>query len=151
MELHHHSLTGAAHGPRTRLARRVAARIKRFALDRKLAAGADPRGDDLLACRAEQLRSAPMRSRVAADIRNLVKLADRPPVLSAAAPIAPGVRVARSRLLILAARIETDPDVRPAGVAAIKLMLADAGSPIFVPSTVEELEDALDAVAEALG
>jgi hypothetical protein len=151
MELHSDSLSAPVDASGAPVARRLAARIKRFALDRELAAGADPQGSGLLACRAEQLRSAPTRRHLAADLRDLVKQADHPAGLSAAAPIGRGVRAVRSRLLILAARVEADPDVRPRGMAMLKLMLADGASPIYVPSSVDDLEGELDAATEALG
>ena len=86
MELHQPSLPLPIRGSEAPFARRLAARIRRFPLDRALAAGEDPRSDALLACRAEQLRSAPMRRHLAADLRDLVKQADHRSLLERRGP-----------------------------------------------------------------
>ncbi len=136
---------------RTPLSRRLAARVKRFGLDRALAAGEDPHSDPLLACRAEQLGSAPARRRIAGALRGVVQQADRPVSLSAAVPTAPSVRALRDTMLTLAARLEGERAVGIRGVAKTNVLLTDPASPLFGSSTVDELEDALEDAIIGLG
>ena len=55
-------------------------------LDRALAAGADPRGAGALGLRAAQLERPAARARVAIGLERVVRGADEPARLSAAAP-----------------------------------------------------------------
>ncbi len=133
------------------LARRLAARIRRFGLDAALAEGEDPHHDPLLACRAEQLCSAKQRKRLAGALRAAVRQADRAVGLTAAAPVSPSVRAVRIPLLTLAARLETDPAVGVRGIAMTSILVTDGASPLFGSSTVAQLEDEVEAAQIGLG
>lgn len=151
MELRHHlpPLLLAGHGDP--LARRLTAFVRRFGLDQALAAGEDPSRDDLLACRADQLHSEKPRRKIAGALRRAVDEADRPASLRACVPVSHSVRAVRAPLLILAARLETDPAVGIRGVALANMLVTDSTSPLFGSSTVDELEAATDAALEGLG
>ena len=124
--------------------------MKRFGLDRALSRGEDPSADPLLGQRAEQLHSARMRRRLAADLRDLVERADHPAGLSAIVPVAPAVKSSRGPILGIAERLESDRAVGVRGLAMINLMLRDSTSP-FWSGTSTELDDALKEVMMGLG
>lgn len=75
--------------PRETTLTRLRLRVRRDELDRKLAAGADPRRPDDLGRRAEELTGAEERLRIARAIDRVVEgacAAPPPPLRSAAAP-----------------------------------------------------------------
>jgi hypothetical protein len=151
MELRHRHPPLMSPGLQHPLARRLAAWIRRFGLDEALAAGEDAHADPLLACRAEQLRSARQRKRLARTLRTAVREADRAVGLTAAAPISPSVRAVRVPLLTLAVRLETDPAVGVRGIAMATQLVTDGASPLFGSSTVAQLEDEIEAAQIGLG
>ncbi len=151
MELRDHHLHLSLPSAQTPFSRRLAARIKRFSLDRALAAGEDPHSDPLLACRANQLGSASSRRHIAAALRGVVHEADRPVGLSASVPTSPSVRALRDTVLTLAARLETGRAVGVRGLAQTNMLLTDPVSPLFGPSTVDELKDALEDAMIGMG
>jgi len=101
-------------------------------LDRKLASGADPATDRLLACRAEQLCARGLRHQLAADLRAAIARAECPRRFSGPSPAsAAAIRGQRPRLEQLAARLETDETAGIRGVAAVAALVEDSESPLW--------------------
>jgi hypothetical protein len=118
--------------PRTRA--RIRALLHPAALDRRLAAGADPARDPELAARAAVLLRRTTRRQIAAGLESAVAAAydnGRHP-LSAAAPVAVGsVRDSLDQLTALAERLRAPEPVRPQGVALARELLVDGTGPLY--------------------
>src|ERR1700722_20658661 len=104
---------------------RVRARLLASSLDRQLAEGRAPESTQLLATRAAQLVSIPMRRELARDFHRVLELANR-----AAAPRSPRVLAARESitdvepdLREMVAKLATPTSAR--GVAMARLLLTD--------------------------
>jgi hypothetical protein len=134
------------------LALRISARLHRFDLDHKLALGERCDHDPLLDCRSRQLRSKPMRRRLAAALRGAVRQAQRPVALSAAVSVSPDVQRLSAELLELADRLEAERPLRTRDLAMLNLLVTDAGSPLWAHtgSGAGELERALGPISTAL-
>lgn len=132
---------------------RLRLRVRRDELDRKLAAGADPRRQDDLGRRAAELGGAEERLRIAAAIDRVldeVCAAPPPPLRAAAAPGRPTVRACAARLRAIAGRLRSDHPIPAAGVARAAL-LTEPTSPLFTATVTEEtLRHLLAEVAAAL-
>ena len=116
------------------IALRLRTWLDRPELDRLLVEGAGARDSSELRRRADQLRSARERRRLAAALRRLIEAAERPPWPSAAAPIDRlGVREARESVTALAGDLEAADDPPARAVAMVERLLADGASPLYVP------------------
>jgi hypothetical protein len=126
-----------------------------WALDSRLAAGADPASDPALTMRAAQLGSIRHRRRLAASIDRLARESRAPqvPALTSAVPIVrQQVAVAQDSLLFLAHLLRDAERVHPRGIAMVQRLLTDGGSVLYEESArgVVELKvrGALDCLVE---
>jgi hypothetical protein len=119
--------------------------LRRRTLDRELAHGADPGDSVQLARRAYQLNVRRYRSGLAAGIYNLLDAAEEPArSLSASVPLQRGEILAESPLLLAIARDLNGHDrLSPRGIALIKELLTDGGSPVYAPHPAGSLHAAL--------
>jgi hypothetical protein len=132
--------------------RRLHARLAGWRLDRRLAAGADPRGDELLGCRAEQLVKPTYRHLIADGLRAALARANWAGPLGSVVPVArSSVRMYADELLALAARLDSDGPVQARGVARARLLLLDGASPLYRPASPLKLHSALDRAWIGLG
>ena len=132
--------------------RRLHARLAGWRLDRRLAAGADPRGDELLGCRAEQLVKPTYRHLIADGLRAALARANWAGPLGSVVPVArSSVRMYADELLALAARLDSDGPVQAWGVARARLLLLDGTSPLYQSASPLKLQSALDRARIGLG
>jgi hypothetical protein len=144
---------------------RLLARGRAAGLDRRLADGARPESDPVLAARAMMLTSARYRRALAASLRRLagaaVSAPTRPRPMTAArsagAARQPYVplrrdRIARSatELAGLADRLAARQPVPARGVALVCQLLSDGGGPLYRTGAREDLGDLIDQAAQAL-
>lgn len=122
------------------------------ALDRELAAGADPRRSLALAARAERLVSLRSRRGIAAGFDRIVEAAAEPPaVLTSAAPLRrDAVLAAAAELEVLATLLREVEAVAPCGVAQAWLLLVDGAGPLYFDSSDDCIRRTARAAAEAL-
>jgi hypothetical protein len=123
------------------------------ALDRQLAAGIDPRSTAALAARAERITSRRSRTCLANGLERALSSARHPRAgLSAAVrPQAPELITAASVLTVLDRVLRGPGPVSPQGIALLRTLLTDAGSPLYQQSTPGALADLLASAAAALG
>jgi hypothetical protein len=126
--------------------------LRRGALDRRLAHGADPRATPELARRARQLTSRRCRAGLAEGIRNLIDAAEEPERgYSAAVPLQRRAILAeRDFLLALAADLRSDDELSPRGIALVEHLLTDGMSPLYAPGPEGGLHNALTHARAAL-
>jgi hypothetical protein len=134
---------------RVRRRDRALARLLASSLDTQLAAGRAPESTRLLATRAEQLASAPMRHELARDVEHVLELVHRG---------VPSRRVLVSREFIL----DVEPELRQMltklvtplptsarGVAMVRVLLTDGTGPLFNRRCATNLRNAIgDAIAQ---
>jgi len=122
------------------------------ALDRRLAAGADPGADPALSLRARRLTSARHRSDLAVDFDRALRSAQkRSTPFTAAVPLRRReVLAARPWLLQLAERLRSDDPVRAQGVLLAERLLTDGNGPFYLPSSPEDVQRAARAALDAL-
>src|SRR5947209_3640618 len=123
---------------------RLSARLRRSALDRALAAGADPAASPTVAVRAAQLGAPSPRARSAAGLESiaLAASADRGP--ARIQPSRPAVRANRERLLDLAALLRRSGPLYAQGVAMLELVLIDGCGPAYTDRRGEALTRELE-------
>lgn len=132
--------------------RRLRARLFTTGFDNALAAGADPIFDPALALRTERLTSPRTRRQLAAGLHDVIARSERPPRVSAAAPVArQSVLINRDLIAQVAARLESERPLNAGGIAAINLLLTDGTSPLWVRSDPAVLRDRLKAALIRLG
>jgi hypothetical protein len=127
--------------------------LRRGALGRRLAEGANPSSSPELERRSQQLLSANNRRALAQAIERVIDAAEeRPSPYSSAVPLRrAAILEQRPILLSLAAELrDTDQHVSVRGVALIERLLTDGGSPLYVETTEESLEGALRHARSAL-
>jgi hypothetical protein len=131
---------------------RVSLLARRGRLDRELAAGVDPHGDEALEHRAAQLECPAARRQLATGLERVLQAADEPPVtFSASAPLnRPAIRAARPVLLALARELRRNEQARAQGVALVRRLLVDGAGPLYAPAPTEELAEAAAAALETL-
>ncbi len=121
-------------------------------LDRALAGGAQPDSRAELSLHAQRLLRKSTRLSLAAELRAVVRRAERP-----AAMFDPTVPVARAAIIENRDAIQeiadwladlTPMDIR--GVAQLRLLVRDGASPLYPPSDACELEEVLRLAYEAL-
>jgi hypothetical protein len=132
-------------GVRPELRTRVRARLRRSALDRLLAAGEPPWASRELSWRATELTSRGERCAIADQIEGLADEVMEPPrPRGAAVPLdREGVRASRELLLELADDLRRAEAIRAQGVALLRVLLRDGGSPLYLPGETRALQIAL--------
>ena len=141
-----------AHDPRRRLRTRARARLRRPALDSQLAAGEPAWASGELSWRAAELTARDERCAIADQIDALVDEVIAPPrPRGAAAPInRDGVRACLQLLVELADDLRRADRIRPQGVALLRLLLRDGGSPLYSPGESRALQIALIEARDSL-
>ncbi|HEX3362124.1 MAG TPA: hypothetical protein VHS74_14110 [Solirubrobacterales bacterium] len=143
-----------AHQPRESVLTRLRLRVRRDELDRKLAAGADPRRHHDLGRRAEELTGVAERRRIARALDRVIDdVSDSPPPppRSLVPPGRPAMRACAPRLRAIAGRLRSDHTIPAAGVARVALLVDEPTSPLYAPTTTEDaLRHLLAEVAGAL-
>jgi hypothetical protein len=113
--------------------RKLLVRLRRRSLDRRLATGEDPLGDELLIERAAQIARPEARVDLARMLERAIVDVDRPPRCSNAVPVCRcEVIRALPTLLRLIERLRDGAPAWPAGLAAVRELLADGGGPLYV-------------------
>lgn len=114
-------------------------RLRRGAIDRDLAAGADPHSSECRHRRAAELtRESNRRALAAAYERLLTGVADPKPY--GVAPVNwDGVRAAKPRIEHLSKRLREDPRVKAQGVALARLLLTECDSALYAKDDVSGL------------
>jgi hypothetical protein len=110
--------------------------LKRGALDRRIARGADPSASPELDRRARQLTSRRTRAGLAAGIRRVVEEAEFPQRSYSAAVPVHRREVLRERgfLVAIAEDLLSDDELSPRGIALVDELLRDGNSPIYSPA-----------------
>jgi hypothetical protein len=126
--------------------------MRRSALDRLLAAGEPAWASCELSWRAAELTSRRERHAIAGQIDGLLDEVTGPPrPRGAAVPLdRDGVRVCRAVLLELADDLRRAELVRAQGVALLRQLLRDGGSPLYSPGETRALQIALTHARAAL-
>ena len=106
-------------------------RLRRNAVDRELAAGADPDSSECRHRRASELTGDSNRQALAAAYERHIVAATSFPPLDVVPVNWNGVRAAPPRLDRLSQRLREDPGVRAQGVARARLLLADGDSALY--------------------
>jgi hypothetical protein len=139
-------------GARTELRTRVRARLRRASLDRLLAAGEPPWASRELSWRAAELTARGERRSIADQIEGLAgEVLEAPRPRGAAAPLdRDGVWANRELLLELADDLRRADAIRAQGIALLRLLLRDGGSPLYSPGESRALQVALIQARAAL-
>jgi hypothetical protein len=139
-------------GARRELRTRLRARLRRSALDRRLAAGDPPWASPELSRRASELTARSGRRALADQIDALVDEVIAPPRRrGAAAPVdRDGVRACLRLFVDLADDLRRAERVRPQGVALLRLLLRDGASALYSPGASPALQIALIEARDAL-
>jgi hypothetical protein len=116
-------------------------RLRRTAIDRELAAGADPDSSECRHLRASQLTSEGNREALAGAYERLLDAATSFPPLDVLPVNWRAVRAARPRLERLAHRLRKDRGVRAQGVARARLLLTDQNTALHVRDPDSRLTD----------
>jgi hypothetical protein len=128
----------------------VRCRLRRTAIDRELAAGADPAADECRRRRAVELTTPETRRNLARDYEHLLAQSLDPPMLAAVPYDWAGMRPSAARMERLVLRLRFDPAVRPQGVARARLLLVEPSSPLRRHGSAEELGSAIRATLAQL-
>jgi hypothetical protein len=130
----------------------VRAGLRGWRLDAALAGGADPCESPTLAYRAARLTSRRSRERLAASVDGVLAAAARPsPGLSSAVrPCREEVVSAASLLIELRKLLRSTAPVYCRGVAMIRGLLHDGGSPLYSPDRRGALKRELEVILSAL-
>jgi hypothetical protein len=131
---------------------RVAAFVRADAVDEALAAGVSPDAGPALSLRARILLRQPLRRRLARQLRDVIKRAERPRGLwDPTVPLAQGaINANRDEIAALARRLESTEPVDARGIAQLRLLLCKGASPLYSPATSDQLDEALERIGEAL-
>jgi hypothetical protein len=129
-------------GDRPPLWTRLRARLLRLSLDSRLARGAPAWGSPELRLRAAQLTSPRERGRLAEELDGVLEAAAQPAGLrGAAVPLDRRAVLACGGLVrVIADDLRHAELVQPRGVALLRQLLRDGGSPLYAP----EVEGSLD-------
>ena len=127
--------------------------LHRGRLDQQVAEGFGPDPVEDRALRARQLTAMRARRRLARSLRARVKDAERPVGLqmSAAVPLCRrAVLPWRESLLGVAERLERPDPLNPAGVARVLVLLTDGTGPLYNPTPVHRMSEAVWWIADGL-
>lgn len=127
-------------GTKSALRLRWQVRLHAHSLDREIAAGADPDASPMLRLRSEQLTAPGHRAKLAAQIDQVIDMAERTAVVnSAELPLdRPEVIEARAWFLQLRDALAGADPVTARGVAMTLWLLRNRESPIFAPVGIGE-------------
>jgi hypothetical protein len=122
-------------------------------LDRRLADGEDPWGDDALALRAQRITTPRHRARLASGLDGALRSAGaaRPGFTAAIRPHSPDVLEAGALIAMIERRLRDGEPAAPRGVAIVGWLLIDGNSPLYRPGEPGVLGSRLRAAAAALG
>jgi hypothetical protein len=137
---------------RYRVTDKALSRVLGASLDRQLAAGREPEDSRLLAARAQDIVTLRRREELARYWERALGTAARPaPALRNAAPLRRGpVLAAESAITELASLLRAPLPVSARGVAIARLLLTDAGGPLYWSAAPESLHAALRAAITRL-
>jgi hypothetical protein len=139
-------------GPQIHLPRWVWVRLRGRELDGRLAAGEDPWGDAVLACRAARLVSRRMRRTIVHGLERLLSERARREVFSAAVSCDwQAVEVARPALEQLARALRSRDSLEPRGIALTHILLTEPLGALYRPARVDELYEVAREALFALG
>jgi hypothetical protein len=110
---------------------RLAASLRWFSLDERLAAGEDPSHSALVAAQAARLMERRHRDRLAAALGGLLLAAERAPRISRVSPNRNALRRHETAVRELARRVESDQTVYARGLARLERLLSDSTGPAF--------------------
>jgi hypothetical protein len=116
-------------------------RLRRNAIDKELAAGAEPDSTACRQLRASELTARRNRQTLAAAIERHIAAATSIPPLDVLPVNWRSVRAATPRLDRLAQRLREDARVKPQGVARVQLLLTDGDSALYAKDQVTTLAD----------
>jgi hypothetical protein len=135
-----------------RIIDKVMARALGASLDRQLAAGREPEESRLLAARAQDIVALRRREQLARYWEHVLANAARPALaLRNAAPLRRGpVMAAEPAITELASLLRAPLPVSARGVAEARLLLTDAGGPLYWSAAPESLHVALRAAITRL-
>ncbi len=127
---------------------RILARLRTMSLDEQLAAGTSPESNVLLALHAARLSQPNQRRRLAGSLRAIALAAQQS--RRTRAPIdREGVRLVLGELEAVATRLDTNEPIDVSGIARVRALLENGGSPLYRRSQAgllqRELVSALDA------
>ena len=130
----------------------AAVRLRADALDRELAAGADPLASEALMRRARRLGSRRNRVRLAGGLANARRAAESESwgLTAAVAPNRREVLAARTVLVGLEERLRDTGPLRAGGVALLAGMVTEGAGPLYQPCPAGDLRRQLEAIAAAL-
>jgi hypothetical protein len=129
---------------RLRVLDRVLACWHGFSLDARLAAGASPEGDRLLAARAAVLVDLPRRQKLARDWGRLARMAGARPPAGARIPLRRDrIAAAGPEIVQLQDSLRTALPVPVRGVAMASRLLSDAAGPVYSRRSPVDLRAAL--------
>ena len=143
---------------RPRLGLEVVVWWRGIELDRRLAAGEDPRASDALALRARRLTSARSRRRVADGLAGVLRSAGNgsPGFTAAVRPrsgdvLEPSAASAASAAIAsIERRLRAPAPMGPRGMALVRLLLIDGNGPLYQPSDPGALDSRLRSAAVTL-
>jgi hypothetical protein len=135
-----------------RITDKILSRALGASLDRQLAAGREPEDSRLLAARAQDIVTLRRREDLARYWERTLGTAARPaPALRNAAPLRRGpVLAAEPAITELASLLRAPLPVSARGVAIARLLLTDAGGPLYWSAAPESLHAALRAAITQL-
>ncbi len=138
------------HGGRLRVLDRILASWQGFSLDARLAAGASPEGDRLLAARATALVELGRRQKLARDWGRLARMARQRPAASIRIPLRRDrIIAAGPEILQLQDSLRAALPVPVRGVAMASRLLSDATGPLYSRTSPADLRAALrDAIRQ---
>ncbi len=111
---------------------RLAARLRSGALDRGLAAGADPTSSPRLAARAAALGSRDGRARIAENLERLIGAAEQPRGAWAVRPDRAAVIANRQAVRDVVEMLHGNAPLYVRGLAAVEQLLRDGTGPVYV-------------------
>jgi hypothetical protein len=128
---------------------RLRARACTSRLDRELASGTSPESSVILALHAARLYRVPQRRVLAVGLRKLIAAAQSP--LRTPTPISrDAVRQSEPELEEIATRLESTDPIDVCGVARVRQLLTDGGSPFYVQAKPDHLKQELRTTLSAL-
>jgi hypothetical protein len=140
----------ASRRPARGIVPRINERLRHRSLDRELGQGASPDDSPALALRAQRLEQRTFRARLATALEDAVRAAERPPVLSARAPVnRTAVRSLAMEIELLAGALRAD-GCDPRGIALVNLLIIDGGGPLYGNSSDEALRAAVNEARQGL-